>query len=94
MPDSVLFRVQRVRVDISDLDLPGPTRKKVTCERCGQVVRDGREVVKDGVIMCKACAQGAYYTNAREVTWQEMNWSPVQDMTFSTTEDHRKVAHA
>jgi formylmethanofuran dehydrogenase subunit E len=34
MPDSVLFRVQEVRVDISEYDLPGPTRRKVTCGRC------------------------------------------------------------
>jgi len=94
MPDSVLFKVQRVRVDINELDLPGPTRRKVTCEKCGQVVRDGREVVRDGITMCKHCAHGAYYTNAREVTWEEMNWSPAQGEIFSTTEDHRKVAHA
>ena len=94
MPDSVLFRVQQVRVDISELDLPGPTRRKVTCEQCGQVVRDGREVVKDGVTLCKPCAQGAYFTNAKEITWTEMNWSPVRDQSFSTAEDHRKVVHA
>ena len=94
MPDSVLFRVQKVQVDINELDLPGPTRKKVTCEKCGQAVRDGREVVMEGVTMCKPCAHGAYYTNAREVTWEEMNWSPAQDTPFSNPEDHRKVAHA
>ncbi|MBW1827696.1 MAG: formylmethanofuran dehydrogenase subunit E family protein, partial [Deltaproteobacteria bacterium] len=48
MPDSVLFRVQKVRVDMSEYDLPGPTRKKVSCSRCGQVVRDNREVVQNG----------------------------------------------
>ena len=48
MPDSVLFRVQQVRVKINDCDLPGPTRYKVPCSRCGQVVRDRREVIKNG----------------------------------------------
>src|SRR5210317_1381498 len=33
MPDSVLFRVQQVDVSISEFDLPGPTRHKVTCSR-------------------------------------------------------------
>jgi len=94
MPDSVLFRVQQVRVDISDLDLPGPTRKKVTCERCGQVVRDGREIVANGVTLCKLCAQGAYFSDAKEITWQEMNWSPVHDTTSPTMGDHHKVVHA
>jgi len=61
MPDDVLFRIQRVNVTISEFDLPGPTRKKETCIRCGQVVRDNKEVFIDGRPYCKPCAQGAYY---------------------------------
>ena len=61
MPDDVLFKVQKVNVPLSEFDLPGPTRKKVTCVKCGQVVRDNREVVIDGEPCCKPCAQGAYY---------------------------------
>lgn len=79
MPDSVLFRVQRVRVDMSEYDLPGPTRKKVSCSRCGQVVRDNREVVQNGFILCKPCAQGAYYSEAKEIIWPDMNWTPAQE---------------
>jgi formylmethanofuran dehydrogenase subunit E len=76
MPDSVLFRVQQVDVSISEFDLPGPTRCKVACHQCGQVVRDHREVTKDGRVFCVPCAGGAYYSNAREVTWPDMNWVP------------------
>ena len=79
MPDSVLFRVQEVQVAISEYDLPGPTRRKVACGRCGQVVRDGREVVRDGEILCRPCAHGAYFKNAREITWSDMNWVPRHD---------------
>jgi formylmethanofuran dehydrogenase subunit E len=79
MPDSVLFKVQKVQVAISEFDLPGPTRRKVSCQRCGQMVRDSREVVIDKHVLCKPCAKGAYYTNAREITWPNMNWSPVSD---------------
>jgi len=76
MPDGVLFRVQAVHVPISAFDMPGPTQKKVYCIRCGQVVRDAREVVVKGETLCKACAGGGYYTHASEITWPEMNWSP------------------
>ena len=79
MPDSVLFKVQKVQVAISEFDLPGPTRRKVSCHRCGQVVRDSREVVRDNRILCKPCADGAYFTNAQEITWPDMNWSPISD---------------
>jgi formylmethanofuran dehydrogenase subunit E len=78
MPDSVLFRVQKVRVDMSEYDLPGPTRKKVSCSQCGQVVRDNREVVQNGCIFCKPCAQEAYFSEAKEITWPDMNWTPAQ----------------
>lgn len=78
MPDSVLFRVQEVQVPISEFDLPGPTRHKASCSRCGQVVRDCREVVANGVTLCRPCAHGSYFTNAREVTWTDMNWAPKQ----------------
>ena len=76
MPDSVLFRVQEVRVDISEYDLPGPTRRRATCSRCGQVVRDNREVTKNREVLCKPCAEGAYFSDAKEVTWSDMNWTP------------------
>ena len=77
MPDSLLFRVQQVQVDLTPFDLPGPTRRKVTCVQCGQVVRDNREVVKDGLPYCRPCAGGGYFTAAREIAWEEMNWAPI-----------------
>ena len=76
MPDSVLFRVQQVEVNIKDFDMPGPTRYKVACERCGQIIRDRREVIKDQQIFCKPCAGGTYFSNAKEITWPDMNWTP------------------
>jgi formylmethanofuran dehydrogenase subunit E len=76
MPDSILFRVQRVQIPISEYELPGPTRRKVRCMRCHQIVRDNREVLMDGMTLCRPCAYGAYFTNVREVTWSDMNWSP------------------
>ena len=79
MPDSVLFRVQKVRVKIDECDLPGPTRRKVACSRCGQIVRDGREVAVDGQVRCKPCTEGCYFVNALEVSWPEMNWIPKID---------------
>jgi formylmethanofuran dehydrogenase subunit E len=78
MPDSVLFRVQRVRVPIKDWDLPGPTHYKATCSRCGQVVRDRREVLVQGEVLCKPCAHGAYFEDAQEIIWSDMNWTPDQ----------------
>jgi len=76
MPDSVLFRVQRVRVALANCDLPGPSRQKAVCSRCGQVIRDGREVVEHGQILCKPCTEGCYFSHAEEIVWEGMNWTP------------------
>jgi formylmethanofuran dehydrogenase subunit E len=76
MPDSVLFRVQKVQVKLNACDLPGPTRRKVVCSRCGQVVRDRRETVEDGQVLCRPCTDACYFTHAREVSWPDMNWTP------------------
>ncbi len=86
MPDSVLFKVQQVEVSINEFDLPGPTRRKVVCDQCGQVVRDHREVVREGRSLCKPCAENAYFSNAREVTWPDMNWTPEHNQQSSSTE--------
>ena len=83
MPDSVLFRVQQVKVDTPEEDLPGPTRFKSTCSVCGQVVRDRREVIKDGRLFCKPCADDVYFKEAREITWPDMNWVSKKNLTQS-----------
>jgi formylmethanofuran dehydrogenase subunit E len=77
MPDSVLFRVQKVDVNISELDLPGPTKQKTICSQCGQIIRDGREVKKDGRILCKPCGENCYFSHAVEISWPGMGWSPL-----------------
>jgi formylmethanofuran dehydrogenase subunit E len=76
MPDALMFRVQAVQVDLSEFDLPGPTRRKVTCRCCGQVVRDRREIEQDGQTLCRPCALGAYFSSPRDISWPQMSWAP------------------
>ena len=65
-------------MDLTPFDLPGPTRRKVTCVKCGQVVRDNREVVKDGLVLLPALRRrGPILPRPREIAWPEMNWSPM-----------------
>ena len=76
MPDSVMFRVQKVKVKIDECDLPGPTRKKSACARCGQVIRDGREVAQGDRLVCKPCTDDSYFSDSLEVCWEDMGWRP------------------
>ncbi len=82
----VLFRVQRVEVTVPDEDYPGPTRFKAICSRCGQVVRDRREVSEDGRLLCKPCTDEVYFRDAREITWPDMNWVPGKHLSQSRGE--------
>jgi formylmethanofuran dehydrogenase subunit E len=61
MKDEELFEVQEVQVDIPECDLPGRPIRRVRCESCGDYIQDCREVERDGKILCRACAYGAYY---------------------------------
>lgn len=89
MPDGVLFRVQKVRVKLNEFDLPGHTRRKVACSRCGQVVRDAREVVVDGQVLCKPCTDASYYSQAREIAWPGMDWTPDAPSESKTCKNRR-----
>ncbi len=59
--DEELFELREVRVSIPPEDLPGPPLRRAVCARCEEEVLDGREILKDGVALCRSCAEGAYY---------------------------------
>jgi formylmethanofuran dehydrogenase subunit E len=59
--DSELFRLQRVEIKILPQDMPGPPTEKVQCTVCGEFVTDSRHLIKDGMPICKPCANDAYY---------------------------------
>jgi formylmethanofuran dehydrogenase subunit E len=61
-----LFDIQAVKVNVEACDMPGPTKFKAVCQKCGQVVRDKREVMKNNRILCRPCALGTYFTPVQE----------------------------
>lgn len=61
MPLNVLFDLYEVQVDVAPHDLPGSPTVKVLCERCGTMVRDGKEVRHHAEILCRYCAGQSYY---------------------------------
>jgi formylmethanofuran dehydrogenase subunit E len=56
LPDSALFREERVRVAIEPADLPGYKAERVLCGRCGEGVNFGRYVEADSQRLCLSCA--------------------------------------
>jgi formylmethanofuran dehydrogenase subunit E len=60
--DEELFSVTPVTMLVPPEDLPGRPLKTAQCEACGEIIRDGREVEAEGRTLCRACANGPYYS--------------------------------
>ena len=61
--DDELFKTELVSIELSDFDLPGSPRSRVTCAVCGEGVNDGREIIDaGGDAVCRGCYRGAYYS--------------------------------
>ncbi len=67
MPLSELFEVSKVLLEIAPSDMPGPATHKAECTKCGIVIRDAKQIVKDKKTFCHACADMAYYHNISPV---------------------------
>jgi formylmethanofuran dehydrogenase subunit E len=61
MPDHLLFDVQQVEVSLADGDMPGPPRHHALCVRCGQMVRDGKEIHIEHEVVCRPCSDKSYF---------------------------------
>lgn len=59
--DDKLLRWHSVVVKFSPEDLPGYRAQRVLCQRCGEGIGFHREVRRDGLILCRACAGEAYW---------------------------------
>jgi len=73
-----LFDIQAVKVDVDACDIPGPTKFKAVCQKCGQVVRDRREVMKNNRILCRPCALGTNFTPVQKKEKNEKELSPFE----------------
>jgi len=61
MPWEDLFDLMEVTVNINPEDMPGRPLRRVSCDKCGEYVRDLREVHRAGKVLCRPCADAGYY---------------------------------
>jgi formylmethanofuran dehydrogenase subunit E len=64
MPPEELFEVREVRVKVQPEDLPGYKGERIACAECGETINFGREVRRDGRVLCRACAGERYWEPA------------------------------
>lgn len=61
MPAADLFVVQSVQLDMTLGQIISRPGRKAICEICGEEIINGRERLKDGMILCRACSGEGYY---------------------------------
>jgi len=61
MPETDLILVEKVKVNVPKEEAPGRPTRIVACSSCGEIIYDHKEMIKEGRIFCKSCANGAYY---------------------------------
>jgi formylmethanofuran dehydrogenase subunit E len=60
MPADLLLTWTRVVLNVSLEDIVSKPGLRAVCERCGEEIMNGREVLAGGVTMCRACAGDEY----------------------------------
>jgi len=62
LSDDVLFSKEWVKVEILPEDLPGFKSPRIVCAQCGEGINFKREVLREGLTLCRACAGERYYS--------------------------------
>jgi formylmethanofuran dehydrogenase subunit E len=61
IPDELLLHWQWVKLTIPMKQVVGQAGTRVTCEICGEEIINQREVIREGTVMCKSCADASYF---------------------------------
>lgn len=55
LPIEELFSIVSVELQLSEFDLPGPPKASIVCSKCGETIRDHREVLQEKKPVCQFC---------------------------------------
>ena len=61
MPEAELLRCQEVTLHPSLNELISKPAVRTTCDYCGEEIINEREIVLDGITLCRTCANEGYY---------------------------------
>jgi hypothetical protein len=59
---------------------------RVVCDRCGEEISNGREVLRNGLELCRTCAGDGYYLaleNVSDPKQANISWHSKQDRLSS-----------
>lgn len=68
---SDLFKVESVRLELDEFEMPGRPRRRIICAQCGEGINDGRDLVNAlQQRVCRSCAFGGYYQTLTKKIWR------------------------
>jgi formylmethanofuran dehydrogenase subunit E len=67
IPIDDLFTIEDVRLTTPIETIVSHAGLKAVCEICGEEIINGREILGDGKVWCRACLVGAYYTSSHAI---------------------------
>ncbi len=59
--DELLFHWQSVKLICPIKQIIGQAGKRVACEICGEEIINQREVIREGLVLCRSCADKPYF---------------------------------
>ncbi|RME77957.1 MAG: formylmethanofuran dehydrogenase [Chloroflexi bacterium] len=68
MPDDELLTIQEVSLTVSVQSLISRDGYRVNCDICGEEIINEREIRREGLTLCRACAGARYYALPDEAT--------------------------
>lgn len=73
MPDEEMFIITEVALATPLAAILSRPGVRVNCDSCGEEIINEREVRRDGLILCRSCAYGGYYSITSRPIWM-YNW--------------------
>jgi formylmethanofuran dehydrogenase subunit E len=61
LPDEEMFSLSEVTLSTPVQTLISRPGVRVNCGQCGEEIINQREVIRDGMSLCRSCAGGGYY---------------------------------
>ncbi len=61
MPEAELLEIRPVTLTTPASEIVSRAGVRVNCALCGEEIINEREIVRDGMVLCRACAGPAYY---------------------------------
>lgn len=62
LPDELLFCWHWVQLTVPVKQIIGQAGKRVSCEICGEEIINQREVMHEGITLCRSCAGKSYFS--------------------------------